>query len=54
MELTPAGPETLAVNEPFYEPSYDDASRNSGQNVEQEMLHRRHLLVLKLGGCPKN
>ena len=25
---------------------------NSGQHVQHEVPHKRHLLVLKLGGCP--
>ena len=50
MEPTPPGPETLAVN-PFYDPRHDNAGHNRDQEVQQ-VLHRRHLLVLKLGGCP--
>jgi len=38
---------------PFDDPCHNNASYNRSQNVEQKVLHRRHLLVLKLGGLPR-
>jgi hypothetical protein len=47
------GLKRLSVNEPFCYPSHNDASHNCGQNIVQKMLlHKRHLLVLKLGELP--
>jgi len=36
----------------LYYPGHYDARHNRGGNIKQKVLHRRHLLVLKLGGCP--
>ena len=45
------GLKRLAVN-PLHDHSHQDARHYSGDNVKQKVLHRRHLLILKLGGCP--
>ena len=48
--LLSRGLKRLAVK--LYDQTHDNGGYNRSQHVKQKVLHRRHLLVLKLGGRP--
>ena len=51
MEATPTG---AASFQPAAEEGHDNTGHYRGQNVEQELLHRLHLLVKDSEDCPKD